>query len=255
MRILLTNDDGILAPGLAAMFHALASHDEVCVVAPESPQSAAGHSITIERPLVAKQVHAAGDMHGWAVDGSPADCVKLAIAELLGRRPDLVVSGINDGANAGINILYSGTVAAAAEGAFFGIPAVAVSLTRSAEMDFALAARLAATLIRQIVAAGLLPGELINMNLPALDAGRPRGVRVVAQSTRAHTDSFQRFELEDGRVGYFLREPKDDASHEPDTDVEALRERFITLTPLRLDFTDEARQPHWRSVRWQLDML
>ena len=129
MQILLTNDDGIYAPGLAALERQLHSLGDVTVAAPLTEQSGVGHSITYLTPLMAREVFDdQGRRRGWAVEGSPADCVKLAIAELCPSRPDLVVSGINSGQNAGINVLYSGTVAAAIEGAFFGITSIAVSL-------------------------------------------------------------------------------------------------------------------------------
>ena len=143
MQILLTNDDGIYAPGLAAMERALARLGDVCVVAPAVEQSGVGHSITFLSPLMAKEVFDGERRRGWAVEGSPADCVKLAIAEFCPRRPDLVVSGINGGLNLGINVLYSGTVAAAIEGAFFGITSIAVSLEYDEHADFDRAAELA----------------------------------------------------------------------------------------------------------------
>ncbi len=128
MLVLLTNDDGIFAPGLAAMERAIRQFADVCVVAPSTEQSGVGHAITFLTPLTAKEVFAGETARGWAVDGSPADAVKLGISEFCPRRPDLVISGINSGLNAGINVLYSGTVAAAIEGAFFGITSIAVSL-------------------------------------------------------------------------------------------------------------------------------
>ena len=136
MQILLTNDDGIYAPGLAAMERALARLGDVTVVAPAIEQSGVGHSITFLTPLMAKEVFDGERRRGWAVEGSPADCVKLAIGEFCPRRPDLVVSGINGGLNVGINVLYSGTVAGATEGALFGIPSVAVSLEYDEQPKF-----------------------------------------------------------------------------------------------------------------------
>ena len=151
MKILLTNDDGVYAPGLAAMERALGRLGEVCLVAPLVEQSGAAHSITYLSPLICQEVFD-GDRHrGWAVEGSPADCVKIGIFEFCGGRPDLVVSGINGGLNAGINVLYSGTVAAAIEGAFFGIPSVAVSLEYAEHAEFDRAAALACRIIEQIL--------------------------------------------------------------------------------------------------------
>src|ERR1700710_36064 len=141
MLILLTNDDGIRAPGIIAMYRELLKLGEVAVVAPETVQSATGHGITITTPLLTNRVTVENAFTGIAVDGRPADCVKLAINQLLPRRPDLVVSGLNAGANVGINVLYSGTVAAALEAGFLGVPAIALSLlTDRAVPDYALAA-------------------------------------------------------------------------------------------------------------------
>src|SRR5215475_1178467 len=126
MLILVTNDDGILAPGIEALHAAIADLGEVHVVAPETSQSAIGHAISVLTPMSVRRVHVSNAFHGWSVDGRPADCVKLAILELLPRRPDFVLSGINAGVNTGINVLYSGTVAGAAEGAFFNVPSMAI---------------------------------------------------------------------------------------------------------------------------------
>ena len=152
MQILLTNDDGIYAPGLAAMERALRRMGDVYVVAPAVEQSGVGHSITFLSPLMAKEVFDGERRRGWAVEGSPADCVKLAVAEFCPRRPDLLVSGINGGLNLGINVLYSGTVAGATEGAVFGITSVAVSLEYDEHAQFDRAAEMAVSLIEQILA-------------------------------------------------------------------------------------------------------
>ncbi|MFO1021792.1 MAG: 5'/3'-nucleotidase SurE, partial [Planctomycetales bacterium] len=151
MQILLTNDDGIYAPGLAALYEELRRLGNVQVVAPAFNQSGVAHSITHLRPLLVNKALKNNEFFGWEVEGSPADCVKLAILELCDPEPDVIVSGINGGANAGINVLYSGTVAAAIEGAFYGVTSIAVSLTMNAAPDFSKAARLAVDLIPQIL--------------------------------------------------------------------------------------------------------
>ena len=151
MLTLLTNDDGIFAPGLAALERALRRLGDVSVVAPSTEQSGVGHAITFLTPLTAKEIFAGDRRCGWAVDGSPADAVKLGIAEFCPRRPDIVVSGINSGLNAGINVLYSGTVAAAIEGAFFGITSIAVSLEYDEHADFDRAAEIALDVIRGLL--------------------------------------------------------------------------------------------------------
>src|SRR3954454_10261263 len=156
MLILLTNDDGINAPGIVAMYRELVKLGEVHVVAPETVQSATGHGITITTPLLTTPVTVENGFTGIAVDGRPADCVKLAVAKLLPRQPDLVVSGINAGANVGINVIYSGTVAAAIEAAFLGLPAIALSLylRKDVPTDYKVAARRAMPVIEQILSTG-----------------------------------------------------------------------------------------------------
>src|SRR6516165_6081538 len=168
MLILLTNDDGIRAPGLVAMYRELTQLGEVHVVAPETVQSATGHGITLSTPLLTNRVTVEQVFSGIAVDGRPADCVKLAVAKLLPRRPDLVVSGINSGANVGINVIYSGTVAAAIEAAFLGLPSIALSLyaKNGAPIDYAAAAKQSIGVVRDILKHGLSGGEVISVNLP-----------------------------------------------------------------------------------------
>src|SRR5882672_12837178 len=155
--ILLTNDDGITAPGLVAMYRKLADTAQVQVVAPETVQSATGHGITLSAPLLTSKVDVENAFSGTAVAGSPADCVKLAISQLTPRRPDLVISGINSGANVGINVIYSGTVAAAIEAAFLGLPSIAISLylRKEIETNYKVAAKRAMGVIERILAAGL----------------------------------------------------------------------------------------------------
>src|SRR6188472_2453867 len=172
MHILLTNDDGVFAPGLRALRKELQRLGDVTVIAPALEQSGVGHSITLLNPLVVKQVDDDdGSTLGWMVEGSPADSVKLAICELMEWPPDLIVSGINAGSNAGINVLYSGTVAAAIEGAFFQKTSIAVSLeyTKPRPLNFALAAEHARKVIEQILRHSSPSGSLFNVNIPSLE--------------------------------------------------------------------------------------
>src|SRR6267142_438572 len=173
MRILLTNDDGIYAPGLRALRMELMKLGEVSVVAPATEQSAAGHSVTLLTPLLVNEVFEDDEKTfvGWAVEGRPADCVKLALMELLPQPPDLIVSGLNAGSNAGINVLYSGTVAAAVEGAFFQRTSIAVSLEyhKPQPLDFTPPAQVARRVIEQILAQQPPPRSLFNVNIPSFD--------------------------------------------------------------------------------------
>src|SRR3954447_8624314 len=174
MRILLTNDDGVYAPGLRALRTELKKIGEVIVVAPATEQSAVGHSITLLTPLLVQEVlDESNQPMGWAVEGRPADCVKLALLQLLPEAPDLLVSGLNAGSNAGINVLYSGTVAAAIEGAFIRQTSIAVSqeYTRPKPLDFPRGAELARRIIEQIMQHRPGPGELFNVNIPSFDKG------------------------------------------------------------------------------------
>src|SRR3954451_4856676 len=191
MLILLTNDDGIHAPGIVAMYRELVKLGEVHVVAPETVQSATGHGITISAPLLTNRITVENAFTGIAVDGRPADCVKLAVAKLLPRAPDLVVSGMNHGTSVGINVIYSGTVAAAIEAAFLGLPSVAVSLLlkNTIPVDYARAAVLARETIELVLKSGLKSGQIANVNIPALQASEsPAGIRFVRQCTRPWVD-------------------------------------------------------------------
>jgi 5'-nucleotidase len=249
MRILLSNDDGILAPGLAALRRAVADLGECIVVAPDTPQSAAGHAITLRVPLTVQQVRledGAETFTGLSVDGRPADCVRLAIRKLLTAPVDLVLSGINAGANVGINVFYSGTVAAAAEAAMLGTPAVAFSAAMTGgEVDFARIARLCRFVLDRLLegkgaARKLSAGSLVNVNIPALAPGVPRGVRVVPQSTAGVEDIYHRHEHPQGLESYKLGDTYNFTDPAGQTDVTCLEEGYITVTPLKVDMTDHA---------------
>ena len=237
MRILLTNDDGILAPGIEALVRAVEDLGEVDVVAPETSQSAIGHAISVLTPMSVHRVHVNNAFHGWSVDGRPADCMKLAMIELLEQRPDFVISGINAGVNTGINVLYSGTVAGAVEAAFFGVPSMAISLELSDELDFTRAGKIARAVFQRYVAAQPAPGTCINVNIPALDDGWPHGARVCAQGTATMDDYYRKQTDEQGRTIYWLdgKMPEHDTS--PDTDLAVVRERYVSINPLSFDMT------------------
>jgi 5'-nucleotidase len=252
MRILLSNDDGILAPGIEALYHAVKDLGDVTVVAPDSPRSAAGHSITIRHPLTVREVRVGGDegFTGLSVDGSPADCVRLAMFELLDRPPDVVLSGINAGANVGIHVFYSGTVAAAAEGAMFSTAAVAVSaLVTGGEIDFDWAAEHGRAALEVLFERGLEPGELVNVNIPEAGLGRPRGVRVVPQSTVELRDNYRCTGERNGERTYEIVDFSF-AQGPPDTDVTALQEGFVTVTPLHVNMTAVDKLEEYRAIRW-----
>jgi 5'-nucleotidase len=253
MRILLTNDDGITAPGLVAAYRQLIKLGEVSVIAPETVQSAMGHSITLKAPLLTSEVSVENAFTGIAVDGSPADCVKLAISQLLPQPPDLVISGINSGANVGINVIYSGTVAAAIEAAFLGVPAIALSLylRNDVPTDYAHAAAMAEPVIRQILDAGLTKGQVVSVNLPAINPGdAPAGVRVVRQCVRAWIDTYDRRQDPRGRDYFWNSSVFKLETDEPDSDVAALRDGYITVTPLQFDLTHYGLLRQWQARQW-----
>jgi 5'-nucleotidase len=237
MQILLTNDDGIYAPGLAAMEHELLSLGDVCVVAPATEQSGVGHSITFLSPLICKEVYEGTRRRGWAVEGSPADCVKLGIFEHCPRRPDVIVSGINGGLNAGINVLYSGTVAAAIEGAFFGITSVAVSLEFDEHAQYDKAARMARQIIEQILASKSDEPQLYNLNIPTSAIDKPQGLRVVPMGVERSGEHYIKRTDPKGRPYYWAASDPPPQPGEHETDLTALARGFVTLTPLQYDMT------------------
>lgn len=236
--ILITNDDGIFAPGLKALYLELAPLGEVAVVAPDTEQSAVGHAISLSHPLRVKRVTLDGGIQAWSVTGTPADCVKIALAELLPRRPELVVSGINLGPNVGINVLYSGTVSAATEAAILGVKAMAFSLNTYKEADFAAAARLARRTISHFQDwDGWPPRVCLNINLPALPEEQIQGIKVVRQDTGPLVERFERRVDPRERVYYWLAEINERRDLDLDTDFGALQAGFITVTPISFDLT------------------
>lgn len=240
MLILLTNDDGIYAPGLAALERALSKLGEVCVVAPATEQSGVGHSITFLSPLVCKEVFDGPRRRGWAVEGSPADCVKLGIFEHCPRQPDLIVSGINGGLNAGINVLYSGTVAAAIEGAFFGITSIAVSLEFDEHANFDRAAQMAVPLIEQILAKKSDQPQLYNLNIPTAAIEKPQGVQIVPMGVARYGEHFIKRTDPKGRTYFWATNDPPPRRGEQETDLTMLEQGFVTLTPLQYDMTKPA---------------
>ncbi len=237
MRILLTNDDGIHAPGLAAMERELGRLGDVCVVAPAHEQSGVSHSITFLSPLVCREVYEGDRRRGWAVEGSPADCVKIGIFEFCSPRPELIISGINGGLNAGINVLYSGTVAAAIEGAFFGITSVAVSLEFDAHAQFGKAASIATRLIEQILQRGRAGGQLFNINIPTAAVQGSPEVRVVPMGVERYGEHFIKRKDPRGRDYYWATGDPPPRHGDQETDLSALEKGFVTVTPLQYDMT------------------
>jgi 5'-nucleotidase len=253
LLILLTNDDGIYAPGLIALERQLEKLGEVYVVAPATEQSGVGHSITYLRPLVAKELFDAQQRRGWAVEGSPADCVKLGLFEYCPRRPDLVVSGINSGLNAGINVLYSGTVAAAIEGAFFGITSIAVSLEFDEHAQYDRAAVIARQIIEQIGKQQIEEPRLYNLNIPtaAIGADRP-AVQVVPMGLVRGGETYEKRIDPRGRSYFWPTGEWYAPSGKHETDLSALKAGKITLTPMHFDLTQQTTLAEMERWTWEL---
>ena len=237
MRILLTNDDGIWAKGIEALFEALSGDHEVTVVAPETEQSAVGHAITFLEPLKVKPVKRNGRFFGYALNGTPADYVKLAVRELIKPEPELVVSGINLGANVGVNVIYSGTVSAATEGAVLGLTALAVSIDAFQPRDFRAATAVVLELIAKIERYGLPPGVSLNVNVPDLPPELVRGCRVTHQGDLKFFESYDRRIDPRQNVYYWLTGSAPLPDQDPGCDGDVLARHYISITPVRYDLT------------------
>jgi 5'-nucleotidase len=230
-RILVTNDDGYLSEGIVALAEALRPLGAVTVVAPTVEASAIGHALTLRRPLRLEKI----SEHMFAVDGTPTDCVNVAIAQVLKALPDLVVSGINKGWNLGDDVTYSGTVSGAFEGALLGVAAMAVSLKSTAEpYDFRAAAQAALTLAEGLLQRPLPARTFLNINVPS---GVPKGFRVTVQAARNHITSVGERRDPKGRPYYWIEEGQDDWQPHDRSDYQAVRDGYISVTPLHPDLT------------------
>jgi len=238
MRILLTNDDGILAEGLIALYEELKGDFELSVVAPETEMSAVGHAITLSNPLRVRRFKRNGVFFGYGISGTPADCVKIGVQEILQQPPNIILSGINLGSNVGINILYSGTASAATEGAFLGFPSVAISLGTKNNPDFGFAARFARRIIRFVMENGLSVGTALNVNIPAIPESQIKGISFTTQDLVRQRDVYEKRKDPRGNVYYWLAEEAPVEESRSNTDLKALMENWITITPITFDLTD-----------------
>ncbi|MDA8193338.1 MAG: 5'/3'-nucleotidase SurE [Thermaerobacter sp.] len=237
MRILLTNDDGIDAPGIQALREVLNPEHELLLAAPSEQRSASGHAITMGRPLLARHYRYASASEGWGIDGTPADCVRIGL-ELMGDvRPDLLISGINFGANLGRDVFYSGTVSAAVEGTLMGVPSIAVSLASPDPAGFEWTARFIRWWIRFGEFCKPPAGVVYNVNVPSLRTRLPSAIRSVKLGQREYVNHCRRSD-DTGDQAYFWLTGRVSERREPDdTDVGAHQLGYITLTPLHLDWT------------------
>jgi 5'-nucleotidase len=241
MHILVTNDDGIQAAGLHALARALRPLGDVTVLAPDRNWSASGHVKTMHRPLRVRSVELPDGSPAFSSDGAPSDCVALAVLGLLDRPIDMVVSGINPNANLGHDVTYSGTVTAAMEAAINGLPGIAVSLDtpegHAGARDYAPAADVAASVARRVIESPLPPGTILNLNVPYGPREGMRGLAITRQGLRVYRDELVRREDPRGRPYYWIGGETPSGLSEPDTDFWALRENYVSLTPLQLDLT------------------
>lgn len=238
MRILLTNDDGIDAEGIKTMAKALSSIADVTVVAPETEMSAVGHSITISDPLRVRNVSRQGKPFGMAVNGTPADCVKIAIKAIMKEPPDMVVSGINHGQNVATNIIYSGTVSAATEGMILGFPSVAISLSSFVSDDFSVAAEYGLKVIDQVISNGMPPDTLLNVNVPTVDADQVQGIKICRNGVSKFSEVFEK-RVDPRQNDYYWQGGKMEMSDkDDDADIYWLKKNWVTVTPIRFDLTD-----------------
>jgi 5'-nucleotidase len=230
-RILVTNDDGVRSAGIKALAAALAPLGEVTIVAPTREASAIGHALTLHHPLRLEEL---GERR-FAVEGTPTDCVNIAVAKVLDGLPDLVVSGINKGLNVGDDVTYSGTVAGALEGCLLGVASIAVSLKRTpAEYDFTHAARAAAVVAARVLAHGLRPRTFLNVNVPQ---GEPQGFRVTVQAKRNHVTTVTERRDPKGRAYFWIGEGQDDWEPQERSDHHAVEDGYVSVTPLQPDMT------------------
>jgi 5'-nucleotidase len=277
MKLLISNDDGIFALGIRTLANTLAAAGhQITVVCPDRERSATGHGLTLHKPIRAEQVESVFHpaVQAWACSGTPSDCVKLALGALLSQPPDMVLSGINHGSNLGTDVLYSGTVSAAMEGVIEGIPSAAFSLTSFSSQDFQPAANFAKTLLEQIQDAPLPEATLLNVNVPAISEAEIAGAVVTRQGVRRYFDLFEKRVDPRGKTYYWLagevleevEEPKRETVEflklqgvQPDlawfeqipTDVQAIRQNYITITPLQYNLTCAAGIIHLQNRRFR----
>jgi len=237
MKILLTNDDGIYAPGLRALYNELKQDFHVEIVAPIKEMSATSHSITLSHPLRVQKIHTEDSFWGYGVTGTPVDCVKIAVQELLNVPPDIILSGINPGANVGVNALYSGTVAAGIEGAFLGVKSAAISIDSRKNPDFRTAAQFSRQVIHFMIKYGLKRGTALNVNIPAVPADQIKGISITRQGLDCVKDCFECRTDPRGGEYYWITGEKPIEIDDKNADTYALRQNRISITPVCADLT------------------
>ena len=254
--ILLTNDDGIEAKGLLALYNTLKEDRrfDIKIVAPDKERSSVGHAITVFDPISVKKEYRDGKLYGYAVNGTPADCVKLAIAAILDRKPDILISGINRGANLGGNVIYSGTVSAATEGTIYNVPSIAISINSLKDTDYNYAAKFAKKIVNLLLRKGLPEGTLLNINIPDTTEDKIKGVKVTCQSNAKFKDIFIKRIDPRGRVYYWMDGEMDEEfvknTKNKDDDYTAIKNNYISITPVCYNMTDYGKIEFFK--RWKI---
>ncbi len=239
MKILLTNDDGIYSEGIQILKKQLDDIAEVTVIAPDRERSTIGHAMTLRKPLRIRKVKINGNFRGFSLDGTPADCVIVGLLEIMkDKKPDLIVSGINHGPNLGDDIIYSGTVSAAIEGAMRNIPSLAVSIAGFKNFKFESAALFTKKIASNLMKNNLPSNLVLNINFPNIDYEEVKGIRITRHGKRVYQDEVKIIHDPQGTTHYWLGGELPDGNIEPDTDFEAIYNNMVSVTPLSLDLTN-----------------
>ena len=236
--ILISNDDGIFAPGIYALWEAMSEIGETIVVAPNTEKSAVGHAITISDPIRIEEVKRSNGFKGFSVNGTPADSVKIAVKSIMKNKPDIIISGINAGANVGQSLLYSGTISAASEGTLLGIPSIAISLDALRDMDFSTSKVVAKKIVNKVLEYGLPNETLLNVNIPKDTEGGIKGYQITHQGAIYFKDHFEMREDPRGRIYYWMTGDVKDTDKELESDGVAIKEGYVSITPLQLQMTN-----------------
>lgn len=239
-KILISNDDGIFAPGIYALWEAMREIGDTIIVAPDTEKSAVGHAITLTDPLRVVPVHRSGGFEGLAVSGTPSDCTKIAIKSIMDEKPDLLISGINSGANIGTNLIYSGTISAATEGTMLGIPSIAISLDSYRSDNYSVSRKTAIDIATNVLSKGIPHGTLLNVNVPYCDPHEIRGMKVTRQGNQYFKDEFEKRTDPRGRTYYWMKGLVVDKDEELEFDGKAVRENYISITPIQFNMTHES---------------
>lgn len=259
MHILVTNDDGVNAPGLLALAEEMSKLGKVSILAPDRNWSASGHVKTLDRPLRVREVHLSEQITAWASDGAPSDCVALAVCGFVQEKIDLVVSGINPYANLGHDVTYSGTVTAAMEAAIWGFPAIAMSLESPDNLvgpaDYRASARIARVVAQSVLRYSLAPNVLLNVNVPYLPYEQLKGIRITRQGLRVYHDKLDQRIDPRGKPYYWTAGDLPTGVPERGTDIGVLTEGYVSVTPLQLDLTAYHAIPDLNSWEWETDNL